>query len=194
MKSKLSQILFSFISGASLAQVGDLPEDPFNQTSHVMLLDKSPEVSAQKLSTAQLKDVLDLKLSGVDAYMVTVKNPSRRSYSLTAASIDAPIISYGKSQKIMEKKANIWVSIGFSVAGHFAWPVSVVGNIFKFAMQKKAKIFEGKLKAMLLDKEVVGSYSQLSRIVLVNSQVDLSKKNIELIDMQTMQVKKITIS
>jgi hypothetical protein len=60
-------------------------------------------------------------------------------------------------------------------------------------MMKKGKIFEGKLKAMLLNKEVVGSYAQLSRIVLVNSQVSLNDKSIELIDMQTMDVKKVAI-
>lgn len=194
MKNKLSQILFSFISGASLTQVGDIPENPFETKAHVMLIDQSPEVSAQKLSPSQLKDVLDLKLSGIDAYMVTIKNPTRRSYSLTAASIDAPVIGYDKSQKIMEKGPNTLVSLGFSVVGHFAWPVSIAGNIYKFAMMKKAKIFEGKLKAMLLDKDVVSSYAQLSRIVLVNSQVDLKDKSIELIDMQTMEIKKITIS
>jgi hypothetical protein len=193
MRVRISQLLFSFITGASLSNISE--PLPMNlNTHHEIMLDSPPTAIVRKLSPSQVKDVLDLKLKGVDAYVVTVTNPSQRSYSLSTASLDAPVIRYEESQKILAKKGSVAVGIVTSVAGHFFMPVGIAGNIYSLAMMKKGKIFEGKLRAMLLNKDVINSYSQLSRLVLVKSDQKMDKVKLELIDLQTMNVKTITTS
>lgn len=192
MKNKLSQIIFSFITGASLSHIGD----PLNQSfcpSHQVLIDKAPQVTATKLTPAQLKDVLDLKLLGYDAYIVSIENHSRRSYSLTTASIDASCINFENSQKILAKKGHITIRVAGAIAGFYFMPLSFASNVYSMVMSKKGKLFKGKLEAMLLNKDVVYSYSSLSRIVLIKSGEDIKGKNMDLIDLQTMQIKSITI-
>jgi hypothetical protein len=58
---------------------------------------------------------------------------------------------------------------------------------------KKAKIYEGKLEAMLLEKEIINSYAQLSRVILVKSGQDLKEASIEVIDLKTMNPKKLNV-
>lgn len=192
MKNKLSQIIFSFITGASLSHSAD-PLVSTGPDMHQVLVDKSPTVTASKMTPDQLKDVLDLKLMGYDAYIVTVQNESRRSYSVTTASIDADCVSSANSQKILAKKGNIAVQVIGSTAGIYFMPVGMATNIYSWVMAKKGKIFQGKLQAMLLDKDVVSSYSSLSRLVLIKSGEEIAGKNISLVDLQTMQVKQIAI-
>lgn len=192
MKNKLSQIIFSFITGASLSHVGDPINNSFAQ-SHQVLIDQAPKITATKLTPSQLKDVLDLKLLGYDAYIICVENHSRRSYSLTTASIDAPCINADNSQKILAKKGRITIRVAGSVAGFYFIPVGFATNIYSMVMAKKGKLLKGKLEAMLLDKDVIHSYSSLSRLVLIKSQEEIKGKKINLIDMQTMQTKSITI-
>jgi len=193
VKSKLSQIIFTFITGASLSHVGEpLPEEI--KTSHEMLMEEQPSGTLQKLSAAQSKDILEVKLKGYNAYVVTIKNPTRRSYSISTSSFDAPVIGFQEGKDILEMKAHPLIGIGFQI-GSFAYsPIGYVGTLFNYAMKKKAKIFEGKLRAMMLDKDVITSYSQLSRIILVKDDRDLKNVKLELIDMQTSSEKKIEIS
>jgi hypothetical protein len=193
MRNNLLKVLISFITGASLTNAGIL-ESHVETNLHINVVEAPPQVVTQKLTPAQLKEVLDLKLQGIDAYVVTVKNPSRRTYSLSTSSINADVFRYNEAVKILEKKGSPLVSGGFSVAGTFFWPLGVIGNIYSLGTLKKAKIFEGKLKAMLLDKEVVPSYGELSRLVLVKKDQNLSKADIDLIDMQTSQIKKVQVS
>lgn len=192
MKNKLSQIIFSFITGASLSHAGD-PLPNVSTDSHQVLVDKAPEAIAIRLTTDQLKDVLDLKLAGYDAYMITVQNDSRRSYSVTTASIDASCISSENSQKILAKKGSVAVKVVGGACGLYFMPVGFATNIYSMVMAKKGKIFQGKLQAMLLDKDVVSSYSSLSRLVLIKSGEEIKGKKIDLVDMQTMQVKTVMI-
>lgn len=192
MKNKLSQIIFSFITGASLSHAGD-PLPNVSTDSHQVLVDKAPEATAIRLTTDQLKDVLDLKLAGYDAYMITVQNDSRRSYSVTTASIDASCISSENSQKILAKKGSIAVQVVGGACGLYFMPVGFATNIYSMVMAKKGKIFQGKLQAMLLDKDVVSSYSSLSRLVLIKSGEEIKGKKMDLVDMQTMQVKTVMI-
>lgn len=193
MKNKLICIILSFISGASLSQIGNIKHIGLGN-QHYAVIDAQPTAHVQKLTPAQLKEVLNLNLSGFDAYVITVKNSSRRSYSISTSSLDMPIISYDKSQKILAKKTSHAFGIATSIAGQFFWPISVIGGVYKLSVLKTGKVFEGKLKAMLLDQAVIESYSQLSRIVLVESSQNLHKASIELIDMHTSQAKTITIS
>jgi hypothetical protein len=192
MKNKISQIIFTFITGASLAHVGDPVSEPV-PSQHSLLVDAPPRAEIQKLSPSQLKEVLDLKLSGFEAYILTLKNPSQRSYSLSLASLQAEVISYEEGASILAKKPHTAVSVSASIVGHFVWPVGIAGQIFSFIKLKSAKIFQGKLKAMLLDKEVMSSYSQLSRVILVKSGTQLDSLKIDLIDMQTLTCKQIAL-
>jgi hypothetical protein len=192
LKNKLSQIIFSFITGATLSHAGD-PLPSVSTDSHQVLMDKSPVAQATKLTPAQLKDVLDLKLIGYDAYMISVQNDSRRSYSITTASIDAECECCESSQKILAKKANIVVQAVGGACGLYFMPVGFATNVYSMVMAKKGKIFQGKLQAMLLDKDVVHSYSSLSRLVLIKSGDEIKGQRLDLIDLQTMQVKSITI-
>lgn len=193
MKSKLSQIIFSFITGAALSHTGEPLPKVLNE-QHQVLLDKDPEVIATKLTPDQLKDVLDLKLAGFDAYLISVQNDSRRSYSLTTSSIDANCIDAGQSQKILAKKGKISVQVIGGVCGLYFMPIGFATNIYSMVMSKKSKIFQGKLEAMLLDKEVISSYSSLSRLVLIKSEEEIKDKKIDLIDLQTMKAKTVIIN
>lgn len=192
MKSKLSQIIFSLITGASLAGTGRGEVANPSSSVHQIMVDKEPKATLSKLTPIQIKEVLDLKLKGVDAYILTIENSSRRTYSVSTSSFDQTIISYQDAQKILEKKGNMGISAGLSVAGLGFAPLGVIGNIYSFTQLKKGKIFEGKLQAMLLNQDVVNSYGILARIILVKNDRELSK--IELIDMQTSAPKSLYLS
>jgi hypothetical protein len=193
MKNKLSQILFSFITGATLSNSG-INTHELLSTHQTMLIDQAPSAHVKKLNPDQVKEILELRLKGFDAYVVTIVNPSQRTYSLSIGSIDAPILSHLEAKNVLAKGGySMGVALGSSVAGHFFAPIGFAGTIFNFALMKKAKIYEGKLEAMLLEKEIINSYAQLSRVILVKSGQDLKEASIEVIDLKTMNPKKLNV-
>jgi len=194
MKNKLSQIIFSFIAGASLAIGGHNQEATQSITEHSVLVDSAPKAQVTKLNPSQLKDILDLKLQGVEAYILHIENPSRRSYSVSTSSIEASVLDFETGSKILEKKGSLGVKMGLSAGGMFFWPLGVAGNIYSLFTAKKGKIFEGKLKAMLLDKAVVVSYSELNRLILVKEGTSLVDVKMDLIDMQTFKSVSVEIT
>lgn len=193
MKTKVLSILYSFIAGASIATVGEKtavrPEMTYD-----LLVDKEPTARAIKLEGDQSKEILDLKVSGVDVYVISVDNPSRRSYSISSSSFNDQVLNAKEAFDEIGQKPNLGIMAGFSIAGCFYTPLGIIGNLYSFPLLKKGKIFEGKLRAMILDQDAIAPYSQLHRIVVVKGGEPLNQSHLELVDIDTAKIKKIEIS
>lgn len=194
MKSKLFSVIYSFIAGASIATVGEKtavrPEMTYD-----LLVDKEPTARAIKLESDQSKDILNLKvINGVDVYVVSIDNPSRRAYSISSSSFNDQVLNAKEAFDEIGQKPNLGIVAGFSIAGCFYTPLGIIGNLYSFPMLKKGKIFEGKLRAMILDQDTISPYSQLHRIIVVKGGEPLNQSHLELVDIDTAKIKKIDIS